>query len=724
MEILYGYLYIVKNFLEQIGIDENIFLYQDVNYLICQTDFSKLFDEKSKLFSIGFNLEENKLTNSYYDFLASEARQASLVAIAKKNIPVKHWNSLSRTITIYKNYKGLISWTGTAFEYLMPNLNLKRYSGSLLDESSKFAILSQKEYCKKLKIPWGISESAYNRKDLNYNYQYKAFGIPWLGLKRGLEDDLVVSPYSTFLALQEGEISAISNLKNLEKLGGLGQYGFFEAIDFTGSRLKKDEKYAIIKTYMAHHQGLILNSINEYINNDILQKRFNNNPEIEAVQILLQERMPLDYIITKEKKQKPEKPKIINESGYIETYLQNNSKDNLKYHVISNGNYKVIINTNLGGYSEYKNYLINKYKPNYELEQGIKISLKSLKTGRDIPLNFSDLVIFSQDKAEFITKSGGLSVKLRIMLNPNKAVEIRRLELENISSADEILEVSINFIPILSERAQEYAHPVFNDLFLNISKEEEILVERHNRELNKFLYLATTLYTENANKVDNSFELKNGIYQKQVFKLDSGQKTTTTLLLSVSEIKDEALNNLKEMKSENNILKNIEVSKIRSEEEMNYLQISPKDAKNFYDFLTFVLEEGITKNLQIDINKQMEMNCLWKFGISGDLPIVVVKAKNLEDTDNLQEVIECFLYLRMKQIYLDLIIFNEESNVYERFVKDTIDGIMFEKQIDYLRNSGIYILNCNEIEKEDLDLIELKAKIVLDASKRWNRRIY
>lgn len=606
----------------------------------------------------------------------------------------------------------------------MPNLNLKRYSGSLLDESSKFAILSQKEYCKKLKIPWGISESAYNRKDLNYNYQYKAFGIPWLGLKRGLEDDLVVSPYSTFLALQEGEISAISNLKNLEKLGGFGQYGFFEAIDFTGSRLKKDEKYAIIKTYMAHHQGLILNSINEYINNDILQKRFNNNPEIEAVQILLQERMPLDYIITKEKKQKPEKPKIINESGYIETYLQNNSKDNLKYHVISNGNYKVIINTNLGGYSEYKNYLINKYKPNYELEQGIKISLKSLKTGRDIPLNFSDLVIFSQDKAEFITKSGGLSVKLRIMLNPNKAVEIRRLELENISSADEILEVSINFIPILSERAQEYAHPVFNDLFLNISKEEEILVERHNRELNKFLYLATTLYTENANKVDNSFELKNGIYQKQVFKLDSGQKTTTTLLLSVSEIKDEALNNLKEMKSENNILKNIEVSKIRSEEEMNYLQISPKDAKNFYDFLTFVLEEGITKNLQIDINKQMEMNCLWKFGISGDLPIVVVKAKNLEDTDNLQEVIECFLYLRMKQIYLDLIIFNEESNVYERFVKDTIDGIMFEKQIDYLRNSGIYILNCNEIEKEDLDLIELKAKIVLDASKRWNRRIY
>lgn len=216
-EIWCGYLYVVKSFLiEHTDNEEVQALIEDINKLICDTDFSKLYSEKNKLFSVGFNLEDNSLTDSYYDFLASEARQASIIALSRRQVPVKHWNALSRTITIYKGYKGLISWTGTAFEYLMPNINLKRYDGSLLDESSKFAIMSQKDYCEKLGVPWGISESAYNLKDLNNNYQYKAFGVPWLGLKRGLENDLVISPYSTFLALQDDEKSAIQNIEKLK----------------------------------------------------------------------------------------------------------------------------------------------------------------------------------------------------------------------------------------------------------------------------------------------------------------------------------------------------------------------------------------------------------------------------------------------------------------------------------------------------------------------------
>jgi len=407
---LYGYLYIVKSFLEENWNDENAFLYNDINNLINQTDFSKLFDYRTKLFSIGFNLEDNKLTDSYYDFLASEARQASIVAIAKKDVPAKHWNALSRTITIYKDYKGLISWTGTAFEYLMPNINLKRFPGSLLDESSKFAILSQKEYCKKLGVPWGISESAYNLKDLNQNFQYKAFGIPWLGLKRGLEYDLVISPYSTFLALQEGEKTAISNIKALERIGSYGKYGFYESVDYTASRLKKGEKCAVVKTYMAHHQGLIINSINNYLNSNILEKRFNKNPEIEAVEVLLQERMPVDFIITKEKKQKPEKPKINNDSAYIENYFKDNDKYNLKYNVISNEDYKIVINSELEGYSEYKNKLINRYIQNSELKQGINLYVKNIKTNRVIKLKFDENVMFSQDRCEFIATHRSIKI--------------------------------------------------------------------------------------------------------------------------------------------------------------------------------------------------------------------------------------------------------------------------------------------------------------------------
>ena len=174
-----------------------------IDQLISQTDFKYLYDEENRLFSIGFNVEENKLTDCYYDLLASEARQASLVAISKKDVPAKHWNNLSRTLTILNQYKGLISWSGTAFEYWMPNINIPKYEGSLLAESSEFMLMCQKEYTKKLNIPWGISESAFNLKDLHNNYQYKAFGIPWLGLKRGLVDEMVVSSYGSILAIYD-----------------------------------------------------------------------------------------------------------------------------------------------------------------------------------------------------------------------------------------------------------------------------------------------------------------------------------------------------------------------------------------------------------------------------------------------------------------------------------------------------------------------------------------
>ena len=750
MEILSGYLYIVKDFLYKNELDENSFLYNDVTNLINQTDFSKLFCDNTKLFSIGFNLEENKLTDSYYDFLASEARQASLVAIAKRDVPVKHWNSLSRTMTIFKDYKGLISWTGTAFEYLMPNINLKRYSGSFIDESSKFAILSQKEYCKKLGVPWGISESAYNLRDLNYNYQYKAFGIPWLGLKRGLEYDLVISPYSTFLALEEGEKTAISNIKELEIYGALDKYGFYESIDFTLNRLKQGEKFSIVKTYMAHHQGLILNSINNTLNDNILQKRFNKNPEIEAVQILLQERMPLDFILTKEKKQKPERPKLNFDSGYSESAILNPMKTDLKYNVISNENYKIVINSLGEEYSEFKNCLINRYREASELKQGINLYIKNVKTNKIINC-VPNQTVFSQDRAIFISSEGALKFKLQVLLDPNKPVEIRRLEVENFGSNEEILEVTENFIPVLSTKESEYAHQAFNSMFLKFDIEDDnLIVERHNRELDEFLYVAVSLYTENAKKVDSSFEIdaekfigRNNfdipkmitssenfsnsldyainkiVSQKQIFKIEPNSKTCINFLISVSNSKEEAINNLNENKAENNISKILEISKVRSEEELNYLQISSEDSKNYNELLNYILDEDVSKDYSQDLMKNFEINSLWKFGISGNLPIITVKAKGLDDIDNVQEIIEAYMYYRVKNIYIDLVILNEESNVYERFVRDAIDGIILDKQINYLKNvgSGLFIINSNEALKEDLEAIEFKSKIVIDAKK-------
>ena len=209
----------------------------------------------------------------------------------------------------------------------MPNINIPKFEGSLLDESSKFMIMSQIEYAKKLNIPWGISEAAFNLKDLQSNYQYKAFGIPWLGLKRGLADEIVVSPYASILAITDYPKEVYKNLQSLEQYGMYGKYGFYESIDFTPERVEKGKKASIVKTYMAHHQGLILLSINNLFNNNILQKRFMKNPEIGAVNILLQERMPETAIITKENKEKIEKLKYVDYEDYVEdTYKKIDNK--------------------------------------------------------------------------------------------------------------------------------------------------------------------------------------------------------------------------------------------------------------------------------------------------------------------------------------------------------------------------------------------------------------
>ena len=375
---LVGYMYTTRAFLEEIK--ERAKMEPTPNYpwakteptlnvpiykltqMIEETDFRVLYSEEQRLFSIGFNIEENKLTDSYYDLLASEARQASLVAIAKKDVPQKHWNNLNRTLTVLKKYKGLISWSGTTFEYLMPNINIPRYKGSLLDESCKFLIMNQIEYSQSLGLPWGISEAAFNLKDLHSNYQYKAFGIPWLGLKRGLADEMVVSTYGSVLAITDKPLEVVKNLKILKEQGMYNKYGFYESIDYTPERLSKGKKYEPVKTYMAHHQALILLSINNLFNNKIFQKRFMKNPEIEAVSILLQERMPETFIITNENKEKPEKIKYQDYENYTVREYNKIDERIIRGNVIGNEKYTIAMNQKGVGVSKFEENYINRFK--------------------------------------------------------------------------------------------------------------------------------------------------------------------------------------------------------------------------------------------------------------------------------------------------------------------------------------------------------------------------
>ena len=769
-----GYLYVLKSFFVEVleetdeekrpNISNNQIENQIkmISEMIEKTDFSLLYHKDHQIFSIGFNVEENKLTDSYYDLLASEARQASLIAIAKKDVPEKHWNNLSRTLTVLGKYKGLLSWSGTAFEYLMPNINIKKYRGSLLDESCKFMLMSQMEYTKKLNIPWGISEAAFNVKDLHSNYQYKAFGIPWLGLKRGLADEMVVSSYGSILAINEIPREVIMNLKELERQGMYDKYGFYESIDYTPERVEKGKRASIVKTYMAHHQGLILLSINNFINNNIFQERFSNNPEIEAVNILLQERTPEKFIITKEEKEKVEKLKYKDYENYTKQTYRKIDPRLIRGNVISNEEYSVAMNQKGMGVSKYKDILINRFKETKPYDQGIHIYVKNIKAKNIWNMEYVKneenqyKVSFMPDKNELEKVSGNIKSKMENIVVPNEPVEIRRIILENFGDEEELLEVISYFEPVLSNKYQDYAHQAFNNLFLKFNFDNEtdsIQVKRRIREeKEKQIYMQVGFYTENESIGDIEYEIdkerflgrgnlgipkmiqKSIPFSKQIglvtdpiialkrtIKVPAQEKAIVDLIISVGENKEKVDENLKKFQSQENVKLAFELSKARVEEESRYLRIKGQDIEQYQKLMTYIIFENPIRSLNIQKlpKEKYYQSELWKYGISGDLPILLVKIKDVNDNYVLKEMLKAYEYLRTKNIETELVILDEEKHSYENYVKEEIETSILNNHLGYLKNirGGIFHISKDEVNKQDIDLIEFLSTVIIDSAK-------
>ena len=764
-----GYLYVLKQWLEdnykkEIQNETIKNLFEIVKNMIEKTDFSKLYCKEHRIFSIGFNIEDNKLTDSYYDLLASEARQASLVGIAKKDIPAKHWNSLSRTLTTLGKYKGLISWSGTAFEYLMPNINIPKYKGSLLDESCKFLVRSQMEYAKKLKIPWGISETAFNLKDLHSNYQYKAFGVPWLGLKRGLADELVVASYGSILALPDYPKEVYQNIKRLEDLGAKGKYGFFESIDFTPERVEKGKTASIVKTYMAHHQSLILLSINNLFNNNILQKRFIKNPEIAAVTILLQEKMPERSIITKESKEKVEKLKYVDYEDYIQDVYKKMDNRLIRGNVISNEDYTIAMNQKGEGFSKYKNIYINRFKQTDDYPQGIFFDIKNIKTKIIWGSNYiykkendnKYQISFMPDKIEQEMVNENIKTKIETIIAPDEPVEIRQLTLENLGNNEEIVEISSFFEPVLSEKWQDYAHQTFNNLFLTFSFDEEtnsLCIKRKSRtDKSNEIFLYANLFTNGESigdleyeidkekffgrgnigipqmiKNSNPFSKKIGLVTEPVvalkrnMKIKPEQKIILNLIISVGESEQKVKDNIKKFKSEESLNKAFELSKAKVEAQSRYLRIKGNEIREYQKILSYILFNNPSKKLvlnKLPVEKYKQEE-LWKYGISGDLPIILVKIEDINDSYVIKDILKAYEYFRTKNLEVELVILDEEKYSYENYIREEIENIILNSQLAYLKNirGGIFEINKIEISKHDLNLLNFVASVVIDSSK-------
>ncbi|MCI9017118.1 MAG: hypothetical protein HFJ53_08180 [Clostridia bacterium] len=762
-----GYLYVLEEFLKNIvdnklkkkkyeKIDVVETLITIVQQLIIKTDFSVLYDKEKEIFSIGYNIEENKITDTYYDLLASEARQASIIAIAKHDVPEKHWQNLSRTLTIMNGYKGLVSWSATAFEYLMPNINIKSYEGSLLDESCKFMIMSQREYAKQLGIPWGISESAFNLKDLNSNYQYKAFGVPWLGLKRGLADEMVVSSYGSILAIADMPKEVIQNLKILEEEGMYDKYGFYEAIDYTPTRLRNNQKSEVVKTYMAHHQALILLSINNLINNYILQERFIQNPQIKAVDILLQERMPENVIITKEKKEKIEKLKNIDYENYTVKTINKLNYNLNNFNTISNENYTIVMNEKGEGFSKYKDIYVNRYKYTNDCNQGIEFFIKNIRTKKIWSTIYDENILkpdkyeinFMPDENKMVRNDENITTTCKTIVAPNNPVEIRKIELKNNSNIEEILEVTSIFEPVLSSVQQDNSHMAFNKLFLKYEYLEDtnsILIKRNKRGDTKPIYLGVNLCTTDEmvgeleyeidkeklnagvalgipNMIENSVPFSKSlgltvdpvVALKRTIKIKPNEKVDLNLIITISEDKEKVKENLKEYTNTENIKREFELSRARVEEEARYLGIKGSDIQVYQKLLSYLIVQNPMKKMYLkDKSRQYKREDLWKYGISGDYPILLVKIKDANDIYVIKEVLKAYEFFRVKNIKIEIIILNEEQNVYERYVREAIESEILNRHLNV--NEGIYLLNADELE--DKEILEFTANFIINVSK-------
>ncbi len=536
-----------------------------------------------------------------------------------------------------------------------------------------------------------------------------------------------------------------------------GKYGFYESVDFTKSRLKKDEKFSLVKTYMAHHQGLILTSINNIVNRKILNKRFFENPEIESADILLQERMPDSIMISKNSNERLKKQKYVN-VFYDKSRIYRKNEYFKRINVTSSDDYTILID-NLGREkSIYKDIQINRsfdqegdfYKNGFFIRN---VKNNKVWTTFDFGDNENCEVKFSNSENSFSREDEGIETNFKVIPSSNNSAEIRRLTLKNFSSKNVTLEVCHYMEAIFSKLEQDIAHPIFNNMFLKLEylEDEELMLIRRddrNEENSKYVY-AMKLYVDSKNKstktnfeVDkkrfwgrNNFSIpqminKSYMYENKVkdivegiialekkVNLKSEEEINIDFILGISESKDELLSIMKEYENEEKRNAEFKLFKSKSEEEIKYLRLNGDMIETFQILLGHVLNKDLPlkeKVLESVYKKEYVINDLWKFGISGDNPIITLRIKNIDDIEVIDEILKCFEFFKNKNINIDLCIINGEENSYELVLKDLILKSIRDAQLEYLINIKIFILDEYMLDKKDLELIYAKSNLNID----------
>lgn len=737
-----------------------------ISDIIDKTEFAPLFDKKRLLFSIGYNVEDGHLSKSYYDLLASEARQASFIAIARGEVDRKHWMRLGRKMTASDGGIGLVSWTGTMFEYLMPALIIRSYENTILDETYSFVVKKQKKYGRQRNIPWGISESGYSALDFKLNYQYKAFGVPELGIKRGLANDMVTAPYASLLALTTDPAAVVENLRELQRLGMEGTCGFYEAVDFTPSRLDSHSRYSIVKSYMAHHQGMSLASLNNFFNSNILQRRFHNIPTIRSAELLLQEKIPEKALYAKEYRE--EWTSRVKRAEHVEGMAVRTFGTTKQLppnvHLLSNGEYSVAITDGGSGYSRAGAVAVNRWVPDCFEKMGFYIFIQNINSNTawsatsepygQAPEKYR--VVFSPDKAEFIRRDGNIESHLEITVSPEDNAEIRRITLTNHSEHPRIIELTSYFEAVLGPWQEDASHPAFSKLFVMteyvrdhkcllavrrprkeeekqvwlvhaMSVEEEHVIGEMQYETDRMKFIGRNRDITNAEALEPDQPLSGShgpvldpvMSLRRRVKIEPGGTVRAVYSAALASTRKEALELADKYNDFRISDRTFELSWTRSRVENRYLGLVPDEIISYLDMVPLLLynssfKKEYARHIESNTGSQQD---LWTFGISGDLPVILAVLE-AEDEDILEWILKGHEYLRMKGLYTDLVVLINKVEGYSRPLNEKVRNAIAASHARELsgKPGGVFVINASDIEPQQMSLLYTAARLVVEDS--------
>jgi cyclic beta-1,2-glucan synthetase len=741
-----------------------------ISELADATRFDFLYDRRRRIFSIGYRLADadgpGRLDPSFYDLLASEARLASFVAIAKGDVPQHHWFHLARLVTNVDGRATLMSWGGTMFEYLMPQLLMRNFPGTLLDQSCRASVRRQIEYGRQRHVPWGISESAYAFTDRDGNYQYRAFGVPGLGLKRGLATDLVIAPYATALASLVTPSAAAENFEQLASLGLAGRFGFYESLDYNPRTPETDtppdaiQRPAVVRAFFAHHQGMSLVALANVVCRDVFVSRFHADRRIEATELLLQERVPREAILSE-----PRPAESATAAPSLPVFASRRFRSpnttTVHTHFLSNGRYTTAVTNAGGGFSMWRDVAVVRRREDPTSDAGAHfIYLRDPWSTRVWSATYQPVcrepdrfeATFDLDKITFRRRDTDIETHLEVTVSSEDDVEVRRLTITNRGAQTREIEITSYTEIVLSRPEDDLAHPAFGKLFIETEFDPQsagLLFHRRPRSSDELPLVgfhvlgvdgprlggAVEWETDRARFIGRGRSLANPIVLdgralsgttgavldpigalRERIRLAPGAVVRITFATGVTSDRSAALALARKYRDGSAAARAFSMAFTHVHITLQHLGIDDEHAILFDRLASRVFgsDTSCLSPQDITLNTFGQQN-LWGYGISGDLPIVLLQMEDATALPLARQLLVAQEYWRVKGLRADVIILNEQPVDYLDDVQNALLRLAQEPSWAgwFGKPGGLFLLRSEGMPDVDRRLLSAVARVVL-----------